>query len=154
MHYPGIKSIKDIGGVFSSPWKQKIARLGGRRLSLDNLEHDILRPKFKDPRIHFALNCASRGCPPLLGRPYRGQNLNATLDDVTRDFINDPKRTVVREDKLYLSKIMDWFGGDFKNDQVGFVLRYARQGLRDDLLKAGGELEIEYLDYDWSLNGK
>ena len=63
--YPGIKSIKDLGSLFKSPWKKKIARIDGDVISLNNIEHDILRPRFKDPRIHFAVNCASKSCPPL-----------------------------------------------------------------------------------------
>ena len=154
MHYPGISSIKQIGGVFSGPWKQKIVHLGGKVLSLGELEHDILRPKFKDPRIHFAINCASRGCPPLLNRPYRGKNLDRTLDEVTAAFINAPRRTVVKSGKLYLSKIMDWFSRDFNDDQVGFVLHYADPGLQRRIQSLGGHIEIDFLDYDWSLNGK
>ena len=119
MNYPGVKSIKNIGGVFSGPWKEKFVRLNGRVISLDTLEHDLLRPKFRDPRIHFAINCASKGCPPLLNRPYRGGNLDATLDMVTADFINDPKRTFVKGDKLYLTKIMDWFRPGFRGRPGG-----------------------------------
>ena len=74
--YPNIKSIKDLGTFLKSPWKKKICRIDGDVLTLDDIEHNILRPRFKDPRVHFAVNCASKGCPPLLSEPYRGDILD------------------------------------------------------------------------------
>ena len=71
--YPGIKSIKDLGSFFQSPWKKKLCRIDGKTLTLDDIEHKILRPRFQDPRVHFAINCASKSCPPLLSDPYRGR---------------------------------------------------------------------------------
>ena len=91
-HYPGIKSIKDTGSLWQSPWKKKIARIDGRLMTLDEIEHDILRAEFRDPRVHFAVNCASKGCPPLFGEPFNGRYLDKQLDTVTRSFINDPAR--------------------------------------------------------------
>ena len=89
--YPGIKSIKDLGSLFRSPWKRKIVRIDGDVLTLDNVEHDILRPHFKDPRIHFAVNCASKSCPPLRSEPYRADNFDHQLNEMTESFVNDPK---------------------------------------------------------------
>ncbi len=151
--YPGVKSIKEIGGWFSSPWKQEIVRIEGKVYHLDNIEHDILRPRFKDPRVHFAVNCASKGCPPLLSEPYLGARLNQQLNQVTTAFINDPSRTYLKDGTLYVTKIMDWFSRDFNKDPYGFVLKYARGEFKQRLLKAGKGVEVDYLYYDWSLNG-
>ena len=88
--YPDIASIKDLGGLFSSPWKKAIARIDGERLTLDQIEHGILRQQFSDPRVHFALNCASKGCPPLQGEPFVGEHLDAQLNHAAIAFINNP----------------------------------------------------------------
>jgi hypothetical protein len=91
--YPEIKSIWDLGSRilrWKSPFKKKIVHVEGRTISLDDLEHGILRPRFKDPRIHFAVNCAAKSCPPLISEPYRGATLDAQLDASTRAFLNDP----------------------------------------------------------------
>ena len=152
--YPDIKSIKDLGTLFKSPWKKEIARIDGETLTLDHIEHNIIRPRFKDPRVHFAINCASIGCPPLLPEPYQGISLNQQLDGVTRDFINDPKRYRLEGRTLYVSKIFDWFEGDFNNDVIGFFLKYAEEGLRKRLLAQRDKIKIRHLDYDWSLNRK
>jgi uncharacterized protein DUF547 len=152
--YPDLESIKDLGGLFSSPWSKKIVKVGGKLLTLDNVEHDILRPRFKDPRIHFALNCASKGCPPLLNRPYTGTKLDKQLDQVTIVFINDPERTQLKGNTLRVTKLMDWYAGDFGHDPVGFVKKYARGGFKKKLEKLGKEIEVDFLDYDWSLNAQ
>lgn len=151
--YPGLNSIKDLGSLLQSPWKKKIVRIDGKVISLDDLEHSILRPRFKDPRVHFAINCASKGCPPLRFEPYRGDSLDRQLDDATRSFLNNPKNFRLEGDKFYVSKIFDWFGEDFNNDVLGFYLKYANDELKQELQKRKGSLRIDYLDYDWSLNG-
>lgn len=151
--YPDIESIKDIGGFFSSPWKKKIVRVKGGVLTLDNVEHDILRPQFKDPRVHFAVNCASRGCPPLRSEPYRGPDLDRQLDDATAGFINDPQRNYLKGNALYVSRIFKWFKEDFNDDIAGFIIQYADPPLKAALEAGAGRIEIEYLDYDWGLNG-
>lgn len=152
--YPGVKSIKDLGSLFKSPWKKKIARIDGGVISLDNIEHDILRPRFKDPRIHFAVNCASKSCPPLRSEPYEGDVLDNQLTEMTEKFINDPERNRLKGNTLYASKIFKWYPGDFNHDIVGFFTQYAKKGLRDGLKKHAREIEVEYLDYDWTLNGQ
>ena len=152
--YPGISSIKDIGSFFSSPWKKKISRINGELLTLDEIEHEILRPRFQDPRIHFAVNCASIGCPKLISHPYEAQTLSQQLDTVTRDFINNPDRNYLKGDTLYVSRIFKWFAEDFNHDIRGFFLQYASDNLRQALTAVGDGLNIRYLDYDWSLNGK
>jgi hypothetical protein len=152
--YPDVKSIKDLGSLFKSPWKKKIARIDGDVITLDAIEHDILRPRFKDPRIHFAVNCASKGCPPLRSEPYRGDTLDRQLTEMTQNFINDPQYNRFQENTLYVSSIFKWYSEDFKDGIVGFFRQYAEDDLKGRLQKRGGEIKVEYLDYDWSLNGK
>ena len=152
--YPGIKSIKDLGSFFQSPWGKKLCRIDGKILTLDDVEHKILRPRFQDPRVHFAINCASKSCPPLLSDPYRGSILDQQLDSSTRVFINDQAGNYFDGKTLYVSKIFKWFAGDFQDDVIGFFLKYADANLRQALLNKKGKITIKYLDYDWSLNGK
>lgn len=152
--YPGIHSIKDLGGLFKSPWEKKICRIDGKVLTLDDIEHHILRARFKDPRVHFAVNCASRGCPPLLSEPYVGSRLVRQLNQVTRAFINDPERNRLEGDTLFVSKIFKWYSEDFNDDVIGFFLKYAQGDLKKRLEGNREKIKVEYLDYDWSLNGK
>jgi len=152
--YPDITSIKDLGSLFKSPWEKKIARIDGEVITLDNLEHDILRPRFKDPRIHFAVNCASRSCPPLRSEPYRGDVLDRQLTETTETFVNDSARNRLEGDTLYVSSIFKWYAEDFNEDVVGFFTKYVGGEIRKVLKEHAEEIEVEYLDYDWSLNGK
>ena len=153
-HYPGITSIKDAGSFWQSPWKKKLARINGGMLTLDEIEHDILRTQFKDPRVHFAVNCASKSCPPLYSVPFNGHDLDRQLDHVTRSFINDPARYRLEGDVLYVSRIFKWFGEDFNDDIIGFFQTYAEGDLKTALQARAQDLKVEFLDYDWSLNGK
>jgi hypothetical protein len=148
-----VKSIKDIGGWFSSPWSLKICRIGGELLALDTIEHGIIRPEFKDPRVHFAINCASMSCPPLLAKAYTGEKLQQQLDERAAAFINDSRFNYLQGDTLVVSKIFSWFSEDFAGDIPKFFLRYAKPDLQRKLLEKGGDIKIRYLDYDWSLNG-
>jgi len=152
--YPGITSIKDLGTFFKSPWKKKIDRIHGDVVTLDTLEHDILRPRFKDPRMHFALNCASKGCPPLRSKPYEGYILDQQLEEATEAFINDPDRNHLEGDTLYVSSIFKWYAEDFNNDMLRFIVTYAKGAFGKDLKERQAQIRLEYLDYDWSLNGK
>ena len=151
--YPGIKSIKDLGSFFQSPWEKKLCRIDGKTLTLDDIEHKILRPRFQDPRVHFAINCASKSCPPLLSDPYRGSILDQQLDSTVRAFINDPAKTYLNGTTLYVSKIFKWFAKDFNDDVIGFIKKYANGNLKKRLASKQGTIVINYLDYDWSLNG-
>ncbi len=151
--YPEIKSIKELGNIFKTPWQKKIVRINGEVITLDDVEHKILRKKFKDPRVHFAVNCASRSCPPLISEPYRGSNLNQQLDQSTRAFINDPESNYLKGNKLYVSKIFKWFPEDFDDDILGFFLLYAEGDFKKELEARKDKIKIEYLHYDWSLNG-
>jgi hypothetical protein len=152
--YPGVKSIKEFGSLFKSPWKKKLARIDGQIVTLDHIEHGILRPTYKDPRVHFAVNCASKGCPPLRSEPYRGDLLDQQLDEMARAFINDPRRHRLEGKKLYVSSIFKWFKEDFNDDIVGFFQEYAQGDLKKQLDSSREEIKVKYLSYDWSLNGK
>lgn len=151
-HYPGINSIKEIGSFFSNAWSQKFIHLNGNTVSLDHIEHDILRPQFKDPRVHFAINCASRGCPPLLNRPYEGNTLEEQLDAQARAFVNDKKFNFVRERTLFASKIFKWFEGDFNDNPLLFIRAHASKELQSELDALGPKPAITFLEYDWTLN--
>ena len=152
--YPGIRSIKDLGSIFRSPWKKKIARIDGDILSLDAIEHDILRPRFKDPRIHFAVNCASKSCPPLRSEPYRGDVLDRQLTEMTEAFINDADHNRLEGTTLAVSSIFKWYAGDFNDDILSFFMKYAKGPLEEKLRDNRRGIDVKYLDYDWSLNGK
>ncbi len=151
--YPGVTSIKELGTVFKSPWKKKIVRVKGAVVTLDHVEHDILRPRFRDPRVHFAVNCASRGCPPLRPEPYAGPLLDRQLEDAAAGFLNDSRHNRLSGGILHVSRIFKWFRGDFDNDIVGFFRKYARGELKEGLDGKPGTVGVKYLDYDWSLNG-
>ena len=171
--YPDIKSIKDLGSFFSSPWKKEFINLLGETRSLDNIEHTLIRGsgRYNEPRIHFAVNCASIGCPALLNRAYTAEKLDAQLELVTRNFLSDRTRNYYLNAELHVSPIFDWYKKDFEqgwsgiNSVSNFLGRYA-DAL--DLGKTGpviivngksvsehlrdGSLGIAYTDYDWSLN--
>ena len=152
--YPDIRSIKELGGLFQSPWKKKIARIDDQLLTLDQIEHDILRRQFKDPRVHFAVNCASKSCPPLQGEPFVGSRLNDQLNRAAAAFINTPRFNRLDGDTLWVSKIFDWFAEDFHDDVMGYFLQFADTPLSDRLQKKKGQIKVKHLDYDWSLNGR
>ena len=152
--YPGIRSIKEIGPFWSTPWRKEFIPLEGRTLSLDDIEHGIIRQRFKDSRIHFAVNCASKSCPPLAGKPYRGEKLNARLDAVTRAFVNDPRNNRLEGETLYVSKIFEWYAADFESGVVSFFLKYGDETLIKALENGQDRIKIKYLDYDWSLNSQ
>ena len=150
--YPGINSIKEIGSFFSNPWNKKFILLQGKTVSLDHIEHKILRPKFKDPRVHFAINCASKSCPPLRDEPYKGETLEDQLNDQASQFINDKKNTFIKTDTLFISKIFKWFEKDFADNPLLFIKGYANEELKEKLDSFGENIKIIYLDYDWTLN--
>ena len=152
--YPNISSIKELGIFNTGPWRKKLVRLDGQVLSLDNIEHDILRPQFKDPRVHFAINCAAYSCPPLRSEPYVGSRLDDQLDEATRAFINHPGRNYMDGDTLYVSKIFKWFAEDFNGDPAAFVRRYAQGRFKTELSARGDSVKVKYLPYDWSLNNR
>jgi hypothetical protein len=152
--YPGIDSIKSLGIFNTGPWKKEVVRLSGETVSLDHIEHEILRPRFKDPRVHFAINCAAKSCPPLRSEPFLAQKLDQQLDDATRSFINNPASYRLEGRNLHVSRIFKWFSEDFNEDPLGFFLKYANPGLKKKLENSSETINVKYLAYDWSLNGE
>lgn len=149
-----VKSIKDLGGLFSGPWDIKFCRIGGKLYTLDNIEHDIIRPIFKEPRVHFAVNCASQSCPPLISEAYVGSRIDEQLQTNTVKFINNKEFNRLDGSTLYVSKIFKWFSEDFNDDIVAFFRQYAKGNMQSKLQELGDAVTVKYLDYDWSLNNK
>jgi Protein of unknown function, DUF547 len=149
-NYP-VESIKDIkrGVAFvNSVWDIKFIHIQGFTYDLNNIEHNILRPVFKDARVHAAVNCASYSCPKLLNEAYTAQRLEAQLDASMRGFVNDPLRNRITADKAEVSEIFKWFKGDFERDAGSvreFLNRYSKVKLLD-------KTEISHIDYNWKLN--
>ncbi len=150
-HYP-LESIKDIqkGIPFvSDTWAIDFIKIEGKMYNLNNIEHGILRPKYNDPRVHAAINCASQSCPKLLNEAFIAEKLDAQLDMVMASFINDPTRNkITSAKKAELSKIFSWFSGDFKKDNpsvIAFINKFSK-------VKIDEKADISYLDYDWKLN--
>lgn len=150
-NYP-TKSIRDLGPKLKIPlikdvWHYQFFKIGGVESSLDEIEHSILRKEFDEPRIHFAINCASVSCPPLLNEAFAAEKLEAQLEKVTLAFINDPIRNKIAADQGRISSIFSWFQGDFtkKGTLIDFLNRYSKVKLKPSA-------KISYLDYDWNLN--
>ena len=163
--YPDIKSIKDIGGWFSSPWKKKFFVLLNKERSLDDLEHTLLRQKgrYDDPLIHVALVCASKGCPALRNTAYTPENIEQLLSENMQFFLSDKKRNRYdsKSRTLAVSKIFSWYESDFTQGYRGiFSLndlfsRYSEalaNNKEDQTLIQSKKVDIIYLKYDWSLN--
>ncbi len=163
--YPNIKSVWDFGKVFNNPFKNKFFMLFGREFSLDNVEHDTIRAKgvYDDPRIHFAVNCASVGCPLLREEAYIAAKLEQQLEEQTARFLSDRSRNRYNaaSNALEVSEIFKWYGVDFTSGLKGiksrerFFARYAAQlSDKPDQQKAivEGKAAIAYLEYDWTLN--
>lgn len=155
-HYP-VRSIRDIDispGVFSNgPWGKKLVKVEGRELSLDDIEHRILRPIWRDPRIHYGVNCASIGCPNLQDMAFTGKNAGQLLTIGARQYINSPRGVTIDSNKVTVSKIYSWFAYDFGNSEKGVLshlMKYAEPKLADQLKKLG---RIHNAEYDWGLNG-
>ncbi|MEM6892741.1 MAG: DUF547 domain-containing protein [Bacteroidota bacterium] len=142
-HYP-IQSIKEI----PNRWKRKWIALGGKTISLNDIEHKILR-KMEEPRIHFAINCASYSCPKLLNQAFTSDNLERLLDKAAVDFVNDPKRNRFEGNRAELSQIFKWYKPDFIEN--GSLRSYVNLFVRNPLGKA---TKITFMDYDWRLNEK
>ena len=152
--YPDIGSIWDFGKVFGNPFKERFFSLFGRPFSLDVIEHDMLRKSYAEPRVHYALNCASVGCPMLREEAYVAARLERQLEEQATRFLSDRLRNRMRDGRLEVSKIFDWYREDFAPRERYFA-RYAklladRQADQELLLQA--KAPISFLDYDWSLN--
>ncbi len=148
-HYP-VKSIKDIGGSIykiNTAWDIKFIKIGGDKYDLNNIEHKFLRRKFDDPRIHFAIVCASMSCAKLRREAYAGDKLDAQLEDQGRDFLNDKSKNNITADKAQLSKYFSWYSGDFtkKGTLANFINKYSKTKITE-------KTKTTSLDYNWSLN--
>lgn len=160
--YPELDSIKDLGGLFSSPWKHAFIPLLGSTRSLDDIEHRLLRgaPEYRDPRIHFAVNCASIGCPALRPEAFTAATLEAQLHDQTQRFLRDRGRNRLRVSTplaLEVSSIFNWYGRDFASagGVTAFVAAYgdAIGATRAQVATLRtGTTRLKFLPYDWSLN--
>lgn len=161
--YPGLTSIKDLGALFQSPWKKRFVPLLGATRTLDEIEHDMIRGsgRYNDPRIHFALNCASLACPALRNEAYVAERLDAQLEDAATAFLADRQRNRLEAGRAQVSSIFKWYRADFEAGWRGarslgqFLALYATalqlRPEQTDQLRAG-TLGIEFLDYDWRLN--
>jgi hypothetical protein len=150
-HYP-VKSIQDLHPkpyvpLVNTVWHIKFFQIGGRDFNLDQIEHAILRKQFDEPRLHFAIVCASVSCPPLRNEAYLAEKMDEQLDSQARTFINDPTRNQLQPNQVRLSQIFSWFTGDFtkKESLIAFLNRYAT-------VKISSGASVDYLDYNWDLN--
>jgi hypothetical protein len=156
-HYP-LESIKDIGslgGLVGSPWKREVVRVAGEPLTLDAIENEVIRPRFGDPRVHFALNCAAASCPPLQPFAFAGARLEEQLETATREFLQGAGARVDADGRLHVSKILDWYKSDFGGSDAAVAAFVARRAASPGLTAAverGGPVDVLYQDYDWSLN--
>jgi hypothetical protein len=160
---PKIASIRDLGSLLQSPWKKRFIPLLGETRSLDEIEHELIRGsgRYREPRIHFAVNCASVGCPALRREPYVAARLDSQLEDATRQFIGDRTRNRVSGESLQVSSIFKWYREDFETGwrdarRLGaFLALYgAALGLDEAQRRrlVAGDMSISFLDYDWRLN--
>jgi hypothetical protein len=159
--YPDLKSIKDLGSLLQSPWKKKFFTLLGEPRHLDWIEHEQLRPRYAEPRIHAAVNCASIGCPALRNEAFTAARLEAQLEDGMRRFMADRSRNRVANGRVEVSAIFKWFREDFEQGHLGLkrvedlFARYAPQLSDDPAVQAqlrDRALPVSHLDYDWALN--
>ncbi|MDX1303460.1 DUF547 domain-containing protein [Photobacterium sp.] len=145
-NYP-LKSITKLGGFFTfGPWDEDLITINGKQLSLNDIEHRILRPIWQDPRIHYVVNCASLGCPDLQPQAFTASNSEDLLDQAAIRFVNSTKGVQLTGDKVRLSSIYDWYGEDFGN-------KAALQNHLNQYWK-GAPVELNHIsyDYDWALN--
>jgi hypothetical protein len=151
-HYP-LRRIKDIGSIFSGPWDQPVVRLFGGTMDLNTVEHRILRKDYTEPRLHFVLVCAAKGCPPLRGEAYVGARLEAQLVDQAKQFLAESAKNRVdaATRTVYLSPIFKWYGSDFEKKH-GSVLAALKPDWPGKSVAGYEEFKIRYTEYNWSLN--
>lgn len=140
-HYP-VSSITDIDQ--GKPWDTKWIKLGEEVYSLNQIENEIIRPTFKEPRIHFAVNCAAKSCPPLANKAFTAENLNDLLEKQTRSFINDQSYNQISSNSIQISKIFEWYQDDF-DQLIHFLNKYSQ-------IEIKSSAKISYKQYDWGLN--
>jgi len=138
--YP-INSINDL----TDPWKKKVITINGKKYSLDDIEHKVLR-KMNEPRVHFVLNCAATSSPKLWNRAYTKRNIMQALEERTIEYINDPSKNDITRGHARISKVFEWYSKDFDNGNIrSYINKYAKT-------KINASLDIKYLEYNWSLN--
>ncbi|WP_299669365.1 DUF547 domain-containing protein [uncultured Polaribacter sp.] len=147
-NYP-LKSIMNIKESGKTAWKIPFAKVGGQTYTLDHIEHEILRKKLFDPRIHVGVNCASVSCPKLGNMAFTEENVDASLEKLMKEFINDTSRNKISNKKVQVSSIFDWFKEDFTKN--GSLIEYLNKYSETEINK---KARTNYLKYDWSLNGK
>jgi len=150
-----IKSIKEIRSLFvvPGPWKRKALKVEGEKISLDDIEHGILRPIWLDHRIHFAVNCASIGCPNLSKTAFTAANYDEQLDEAEEDFLQHPRAVRSQDGKLVITSLLDWYGADFADNQEE-MFEYLSDFVSPDLLDVfDSNPEVVY-DYNWGLNAE
>ena len=151
-NYP-VKSIRDIkSGWRAGPWKRDLVTVEGETLSLDNIEHDIMRPTYGTPLVHYMVNCASVGCPNLKETPWQAETLDADLDQAARAFINSPRGVNSNKGRLQVSSIYKWFDDDFGGSQQGVLNHLAQYADEDVAAKLLGRKKIDKFDYNWGVN--
>ncbi|NNC35889.1 MAG: DUF547 domain-containing protein [Acidimicrobiales bacterium] len=151
-NYP-VKSIRKIkSGFFPGPWKKKLVEVEGEKLSLDNIEHDIMRPTFKTPLVHYMVNCASIGCPDLKETPWSAETLEQDLETAARDFINSPRGVTTDRGRLQVSSIYNWFQEDFGDSEAGVIQHLQEYADEEVAAKLLGRKNIDKFDYDWGIN--
>lgn len=155
-HYP-VKSIRNIGSsvfgiVKNGPWGKKLVRINNTEITLNDIEHRILRPLWNDPRTHYGLNCASLGCPNLAKRAFNAKTLHTDLDTLARAFINHPRGVTVKKGKLTVSSIYHWFKEDFGGNDQGVIKHIKRYANPELLEKLKGIDAINRHQYNWKLN--
>ncbi len=155
LNYYPVKSIKDIDistGIFGGPWDRKLLNVRGEPLSLNDIEHRILRPIWRDPRIHYAVNCAAIGCPNLQPVAFTGANADTLLEHAGQNYVNDRRGARVEDGRLIVSKIYAWFVEDFGGSEQS-IIRHLRQKAEPPLARAlKGRTAIDDYEYDWGLN--
>ncbi|MDX1583535.1 MAG: DUF547 domain-containing protein [Thermoanaerobaculia bacterium] len=159
-HYP-VDSIRDISTdpiVRLNVFKKDRVPFQGREISLDWIEHETIRPKFEDPRIHFAINCAAEDCPPIRTEPYVGARVDEQLDDQTYRFLNGSNGVRLTRSgdtiNVYVTKIMDWFGEDFEKwagGRIPFLIEHLSSA-KSKIVQEAEKIDLRYQDYSWDLN--
>ena len=147
-NYP-LSSILKINSKGKDAWHQDFAIVGGKKYTLNEIEHEILRKEFSDPRIHVGVNCASFSCPRLLNEAYEANKLDSQLVLQTKNFINDNNKNEIEADEIRISSIFKWFKDDFTNN--GTIQEFIQPFSERDFTRSA---KVKYLDYNWSLNGK
>lgn len=155
-NYPEIESIQEL----SDPWSTERFEVGGYTLSLDQIEHGLIRPLYRDPRIHFAVNCAAVDCPYLAGSAYTGDAIDEQLEARAKAILTNEQFVRVEDETLRYARVMDWYRVDFvdasfegsASNVPSYIARYADEEVRSFVEEHGGDPPAEPLEYDWSLN--